>query len=127
MKSSIIEILFEVIRKTTVPSKELLPQQAGELLYGSMGSPIAKQLCRLAAELKQEAEDKNIPFLGQHSDHGPLTYNQPRIVKHWPGAIGGWRPARSRIASATRSGGMPTRRPEYCTCISVATRPGQTA
>jgi hypothetical protein len=56
MKSSIIEILFEVIRKITVPSKEFLPQQAGELLCGSMGSSVAKQLCRLAAELEQEAE-----------------------------------------------------------------------
>jgi hypothetical protein len=33
--------------------------QAGELLCGSMVSPVVKQLCRLAAELEQEAEDKN--------------------------------------------------------------------
>ena len=76
MKLSIIEILFEVIRKITVPSKELLPQQAGELLYGSMGSPIAKQLCRLAAEIEQEAEDKKIPFCLDSSA-------SPEVVELW--------------------------------------------
>ncbi len=76
MKSSIIEILFEVIRKITVPSKELLPQQAGELMYGSIGSPVAKQLCRLAAELEQEAEDKKIPFCLDSSA-------SPEVVELW--------------------------------------------
>jgi hypothetical protein len=60
MKSSIIEILFEVIQKITVPSKELLPQQEGELTCRSMESSVAKQLCRLAAEVEQEAEDRKI-------------------------------------------------------------------
>jgi hypothetical protein len=76
MKSSIIEILFEVIRKITVPSKELLPPQADELMYGSIGSPVAKQLCRLAAELEQEAEDKKIPFCLDSSA-------SPEVVELW--------------------------------------------
>ena len=76
MKSSIIEILFEVIRKITMPSKEFLPQQDGEFTCGSMESPVAKQLCRLAAELEQEVKDKKVPFYLDSSA-------SPEVVELW--------------------------------------------
>jgi hypothetical protein len=57
---------------------------------------------------------------------GRGMYLQPGSVIERPLATGGRRhPASSRMASATRSGGIPILSPEYCTCISVATRPGQ--
>jgi hypothetical protein len=49
--------LFIVSKIFTLRVKAL---QAGELLCVSVVSPVAKQLCRLAAELEQEAEDEDI-------------------------------------------------------------------
>jgi hypothetical protein len=81
--------------------------------------------------------DKKLSFLRSHREKGMEgrhkvrylpgrgMYLQPGSGIERPLATGGRRPASFRMVSATRSGGIPILSPEYCTCISVATRPGQ--